>query len=144
MAVEAPAGGRGGVSAAPPDAAQREALVRAAADQVADPCSVGRGVPAGLVEMGMLVSVEVGAEEGWSARGIGVELRLTSPACTFQLYFERALRERLRGMGFTETEELEVVWDRRFDWSDDDMGADLKRRLGEKRRAMMAAAGQRR
>jgi metal-sulfur cluster biosynthetic enzyme len=129
------------VSAGLPDPSRREELVRAAANDVADPCSVGRGVPAGLLDMGMVVGVEVGSEPGWSARGVEVELQLTSPACTFQLYFDRSLRERLERLGFTEVEELRIEWCRAFDWSDDEMSDDLKRRLREKRRAMLAAAG---
>lgn len=111
--------------------------VGAALQQVVDPCSVGRGVPAGLVDMGMVKAVEIGsAADGRSV--VTVELRITSPACTFQPYFEQAVRERLGevpGVG-----EVRIRWDRTFDWSDDDMSPALKQRLREKRHRLLAMA----
>ena len=101
---------------------------------VLDPCSVGRGVPAGLVDMGMVKGVEIGsAPDGHCV--VTVELRITSPSCTFQPYFERAVRESLSEVG-----EVRITWDRAFDWSDDDMSPGLKQRLREKRHRLLALA----
>lgn len=111
--------------------------VGAALQEVLDPCSVGRGVPAGLVDMGMVKAVEIGsAADGRSV--VTVELRITSPACTFQPYFERAVRERLGEV--PEVGEVRIRWDSQFDWSDDDMSPALKQRLREKRHRLLAMA----
>jgi metal-sulfur cluster biosynthetic enzyme len=111
--------------------------VKEALQQVLDPCSVGRGVPAGLVDMGMVKTVEVSSAPTGPAV-VAVELRITSPACTFQPYFEREVRERLgelSGVG-----EVRITWDSEFDWSDDDMSPGLKQRLREKRHRLLAMA----
>lgn len=111
--------------------------VNEALQGVLDPCSVGRGVPAGLVDMGMVKAVELSsAPDGHSI--VTVELRITSPACTFQPYFERAVRERLGEV--SEVGEVRITWDAEFDWSDDDMSPGLKQRLREKRHRLLAMA----
>lgn len=111
--------------------------VKEALQEVLDPCSVGRGVPAGLVDMGMVKAVEVGsAPDGHAV--VAVELRITSPACTFQPYFEREVRERLGGL--PGVGEVRITWNSEFDWSDDDMSPGLKQRLREKRHRLLAMA----
>jgi metal-sulfur cluster biosynthetic enzyme len=111
--------------------------VSAALQQVVDPCSVGRGVPAGLVDMGMVKAVDVSdAPDGHSV--VTVELRITSPACTFQPWFEREVREHLGEV--PEVDEVRIEWNRDFDWSDDDMSPDLQRRLREKRHKLLGLA----
>jgi metal-sulfur cluster biosynthetic enzyme len=111
--------------------------VNEALQEVLDPCSVGRGVPAGLVDMGMVKAVELSsAPDGRSI--VTVELRTTSPACTFQPYFERAVRERLGEV--SEVGEVRITWNSDFDWSDDDMSPGLKQRLREKRHRLLAMA----
>src|SRR4029078_12685395 len=108
--------------------------VKEALQEVLDPCSVGRGVPAGLVDMGMVKAVEVGSTTTGHAGVAGqvapapaahawvaFELRITSPACPFQPYFEREVRERLGGL--PGVGEVRIAWDREFDWSDEDMSA---------------------
>ena len=105
--------------------------------EVLDPCSVGRGVPAGLVDMGMVKAVELSSASDGQVI-VTVELRITSPACTFQPYFERGVRERLGAMA--EVGEVRIRWDSEFDWSDDDMSPGLKQRLREKRHRLLAMA----
>jgi len=111
--------------------------VKEALQEVLDPCSVGRGVPAGLVDMGMVKAVEVGSTPDGHAV-VAVELRITSPACTFQPYFEREVRERLGGL--PAVGEVRIAWDREFDWSDDEMSPALKQRLREKRQRLLTLA----
>ena len=92
--------------------------VREALQQVVDPCSVGRGVPAGLSDMGMVKGV--GLDSTSTGRStVTVELRITSPACTFQPYFEREVRERLDTIEASTRSGSNGT--RTFDWSDDDM-----------------------
>jgi metal-sulfur cluster biosynthetic enzyme len=111
-----------------------ETRVRTELSEVLDPCSVGRQVPAGLTDMGMVCSVECRPRED-SQSHVRVELRLTSPGCSFQMYFDQqvsARLEQLAGVG-----SVEVVWSREFDWSDDDMSPELKGRLRHKRELML-------
>lgn len=105
--------------------------INEALDKVVDPCSVGRGVPAGLLEMGMVSSVcIVDGERGPRAN---VTLRVTSPGCHLQSWFtERVTDEIAQVSGI---EGVDVSWSTDFNWSDDDMSESLKARLRAKRRA---------
>lgn len=113
------------------------ARVNEALQEVIDPCSVGRGVAAGLVDMGMVKGVELGCTPD-GGNVITVELRTTSPACTFQPYFEQQVRDRL--VAFDDLDEVRIAWNSEFDWSDDDMSSALKQRLREKRQSLLAMA----
>ena len=104
---------------------------------VLDPCSVGRGVPAGLVDMGMVKGVGLSSTPDGRCT-VTVELRITSPACTFQPYFEREVRDRLAEVA--EIDEVRIEWNADFDWSDDDMSEALQQRLREKRQHLLAMA----
>jgi metal-sulfur cluster biosynthetic enzyme len=110
-----------------------EDLVRQAINGVRDPCSIGRGVPAGVDDMGMVCDVELQPRAGGGVR-VRVGMRLTSPGCTFVPYFERELRTRVAAVDGIR--EVTIVWSRRFDWSDDDMSDELKQRLRRKREAI--------
>ncbi|MGE0214178.1 iron-sulfur cluster assembly protein [Mycolicibacterium sp.] len=105
------------------------ARVTAALDRVVDPCSVGRGVPAGLVDMGMVKSVAIlDADAGPRA---DILLRTTSPGCHLQVWFtERVVDEVAAATGIRD---VHVDWSTEFDWSDDDMSDSLKARLRAKR-----------
>lgn len=52
------------------------AAIRAALEEVVDPCSIATGVPINLIDMGMVKTVTL-TEDGVA----NVELRLTSPVC---------------------------------------------------------------
>jgi metal-sulfur cluster biosynthetic enzyme len=112
--------------------------VHRALDEVHDPCSVGRGVPAGLRDMGLVTRLELTPAEGGGTR-LELALRMTAPACTFQLYFDQQVRARLAAIDGLD--EVQLSWDERFDWSDDDMSPELKQRLRDKRRWLERAAG---
>lgn len=107
-----------------------ERAVMAALDAVIDPCSVGRGVPAGMPDMGLVCGVEVTGRSETSA-DVRITLRLTAPGCTFQMYFDQQARSRLQQL--PGVRDVEIVWSDRFDWSDDDLSDDLKRRLQSRR-----------
>ncbi|MFB2598651.1 metal-sulfur cluster assembly factor [Herbiconiux sp. P17] len=108
--------------------------VRKALGGVVDPCSVGRGVPAGITDMGMVKSIVIAHRPAGGIR-VDLEMRLTSPGCTFQLYFDEEIRTRVTSL--TDIDEVAVTWSHEFDWSDEDMSADLKGRLREKRRRLL-------
>lgn len=97
--------------------------------EVIDPCSVGRGVPAGLPDMGMVEGLSL-TQGDRGAIGVKVNLRVTSPACTFQPYFEREVRSRLAAIDRVGT--VDIAWSRSFDWTDADMSVDLRLRLKRK------------
>jgi metal-sulfur cluster biosynthetic enzyme len=110
-----------------------EQRVRAALDEVVDPCSLGRSVPAGLVDMGMVCDVSVVGQDG-ADLDVRIELRTTSPGCAFQMYFDEQVKARvalLDGIG-----RITIDWNADFDWTDDDMSAGLKERLRARRAAL--------
>ncbi|WP_143696131.1 iron-sulfur cluster assembly protein [Williamsia sp. 1138] len=108
--------------------------VNQALQKVLDPCSVGRGVPAGLVDMGMVTGVELTTMPDGRAQAV-IGLRITSPACTFQPYFEDQVRQSLAAIA--ELDKVRIQWSGVFDWSDDDMSPALKERLQEKRSRLL-------
>lgn len=111
--------------------------VNEALQEVVDPCSLARGVPAGLRDMGMVTGVQLSSTPDGRALAT-VELRTTSPACTFVPYFEQRVRESLATVA--EIDEVRIEWNGAFEWSDDDMSQALKQRLREKREHLLAMA----
>lgn len=110
--------------------------VRGALDEVLDPCSIGRGVPSGMVEMGLVEAVAVDrSDDGWGA-DVVVRLRTTGPGCSFQLYFDEQVRARIELIDGVRS--VEVDWSDVFDWSDDDLHPAVKRRLKDKRDRQLA------
>jgi metal-sulfur cluster biosynthetic enzyme len=94
-----------------------ERAVRAALNQVIDPCSCAAGAPAGLDDMGLVRSVEISPCPG-GAR-VSVTLRLTEPTCLMGAPFVRATEERLAQLkGISE---FEVALTSGIDWTEDDL-----------------------
>ena len=110
--------------------------VSAALDRVVDPCSVGRHVPAGLVEMGMVQSLEL--VEHPDGTDVAVTLQLTSPGCHFQVWFNERVESELRQVA--DVGRISIVWSKDFTWSDDSMSPSLKARMKAKREAVRKAA----
>ncbi len=114
-------------------------LVGEALDSVIDPCSVGRGLHAGLRDMGMVGSIELGSFTGSLPGSVIVTLQTTSPACTFQTWFDDRVKQevaqRLPGVA------CDVRWSTAFDWSDDSMSDALKARIREKRERVLLTLG---
>jgi len=108
--------------------------VLAALDRVVDPCSVGRGVPAGLNEMGMIKSIDLDPDHG----SVAVTLQLTSPGCHFQLWFYERVSEEVATV--PDINICTVEFSKDFDWSDDAMSEGLKQRLRDKRRQLTLTA----
>ena len=91
------------------------AAVISALDLVADPCSVARGEPLGVVEMGLLTCLSIVS----TATGfrVVVQLRLTSPGCLFWSHFEQQATERL--LAIEEVNAVDIDWSTEFDWEPD-------------------------
>jgi metal-sulfur cluster biosynthetic enzyme len=117
--------------------AEVEGRVREALNAVLDPCSIGRGVPAGLIDMGMIGGLELEPASPNRIRA-RITVRITSPGCAFGLHFDDQIRARLAPI--EEIEEVEVLWNTDFDWSDDDMSDELKERLRRKRELILRQA----
>lgn len=101
-------------------------------DRIQDPCSVATSVPMGLVEMGLVKSVEV-----TEAGEVTVQLRLTSPFCEM-LPFMKA--EAIRGIGALEgVAAVTVHHDAGLDW-DHDLIAPAARHRRELRLAVLRGA----
>ena len=111
------------------------AYVKAAINEVTDPCSQALGVAIGLGDMGLLWKLEVEpAGGGWSVR---LTLRLTSPGCLYFVYFEDSIRERI---DHPSIESLEIAFDSGLDWTPDDMAPSARRRLQAYRSRLMIGA----
>jgi metal-sulfur cluster biosynthetic enzyme len=86
-----------------------EGRVRAALDDVKDPCSVATRRPLGIVEMGLLAGLEA------SAGGeIRIALRVTGPSCMLIGSIMRAAEERVLAIEGVRDVQIEIdantVW----------------------------------
>jgi metal-sulfur cluster biosynthetic enzyme len=112
-----------------------EAEVREALDAVVDPCSVVAGAPAGLVQMGLVRSLEL--SEGESGATIRICIGVTEPGCLMGASFAaqaRAQLERLAGVA-----RVEIELDHANDWMPGDMDREYQRRLDAVRATRRAA-----
>lgn len=108
-----------------PTALERD--VRACLHQIKDPCSVATGHPLHLEEMGLVKSVEVDRDAGRAA----VDLRLTSPTCVMVGYFVTEI-QKLVTEALPEIHDVDVTFDRGFDWTPDMMSERVKRERAER------------
>jgi metal-sulfur cluster biosynthetic enzyme len=105
--------------------------VRSALDEVRDPCSVAAGVPAGIVEMGLVRSLDVRDEPGGAV--VRVVIRVTEPTCLMGPSFASGARERLARVPGVARVDVELSDDP--SWSPLDMAPGYRARLAEHRRA---------
>jgi metal-sulfur cluster biosynthetic enzyme len=103
---------------------------------IIDPCSRALGVPAGLVDLGLVSAVDVlPTSEGPILR---VALRLTEPGCMMAVPFVRESLTRLEAL--SGVWRLEVSIDHAFDWRPGDMSESYRSRLAAHRAARAARA----
>jgi metal-sulfur cluster biosynthetic enzyme len=113
-----------------------EAAVRTALDTVVDPCSEVVGVPAGLVEMGLVRELEVEtAEAGATVR---VTIGVTEPTCLMGPALASGARERVSAVPGVTRVEVTLCDD---DWMPSDMAPAYRARLAAHRAAKRAAFG---
>jgi metal-sulfur cluster biosynthetic enzyme len=103
-------------------AVQIEACVRSCLRQINDPCSVATGHPLHLEEMGLVKSVDIDEQRGRAV----VDLRLTSPTCVMVGYFVTEIR-KLVEEAVPEIHDVEVRFDRGFDWTPQMMSEEVRR-----------------
>jgi metal-sulfur cluster biosynthetic enzyme len=101
-------------------------------------CILAQNVPAGLAATGLLGPVHL--EPRSNLVQVELCMRLTASGCTHPVTFERESRERLASL--TGIAGVDIVWDRAFDWTPNDMAPSL-RRLAARREALRQAAAAR-
>jgi metal-sulfur cluster biosynthetic enzyme len=106
-----------------------EVHVRDVLNRIHDPCSCAAGMPAGLVDMGLVRHVEV-TDAGDGAR-VHVTLRVTEPGCMMGAPFASEAAKRLGALPGVAA--VEVSLDHVADWTPEDMTPEYRRRLEDHR-----------
>jgi metal-sulfur cluster biosynthetic enzyme len=101
--------------------------VRAALNEIVDPCSRAAGAPAGLTDMGLVRRISV-RDRG--AR-VDVVLALTEPTCLMGFPFLRSARERISAL--PGVERVEVSLDSSFEWTPAELSPAYAARLEDMR-----------
>jgi metal-sulfur cluster biosynthetic enzyme len=107
--------------------------VRAALNEIRDPCSVAAQTPVGLWDMGLITAVDIG--EG----GVEICVRPTFPGCLFVGHFDREIRARLAALPWCSS--VRIAIDSSTVWTEADMAPGARRSLERRRAAARAAAG---
>jgi metal-sulfur cluster biosynthetic enzyme len=125
----------GDVTSRPPT----ETEIRAALDEIVDPCSTAAGAPAGLDEMGLVRQVEI--RDGPKGADLRVTIGLTQPLCLMGIPFMKSARERLEAM--PGVAEVDVSLESGLDWTPARLAPAYRGRLERVRRArgVIGAAG---
>lgn len=105
------------------------AQVRATLNEILDPCSITAGVPAGLDDMGLVSDVHV--HDDGSGQRIAVTVGVTEPTCVLIGSFANEARIRLSALPGVSAVDVTLADD--FDWSQDRLAPDYRRRLDEHR-----------
>lgn len=108
-----------------------EAVIRAALNEVVDPCSVVAGAPAGIDEMGLVRKLSVSHAPGGAA--IEVWIGVTEPGCLMGASFAVRARERLEALEGVAS--VDVQLDHQADWEPADIDPAYAKRLAAVRGA---------
>jgi metal-sulfur cluster biosynthetic enzyme len=114
-----------------------ETEIRAALDEIVDPCSTAAGAPAGLDEMGLVRDIEIG--EGKQGAHLRVTIGLTQPLCLMGIPFMKSARQRLEAM--PGVSEVDVSLASGIDWTPARLAPPYRERLERVRRARGVSAG---
>ena len=118
----------GGLQASP-ISADHVAEVKEILNSIVDPCSAGAATPIGLVDMGIVESVEV---EGGVVR---IALLPTFAGCLYVGIFKAEIERRMQGIAWCSSLSMQVV-DASVLWDESRISDAARRRL-EERRAVM-------
>lgn len=102
-----------------------DTAVRAVLNSIIDPCSRAAGVPAGIVEMGLIRSLEVRQEPAGAS--ITVTIRVTEPGCLMAYPFANEARKRLETLPGVAS--IDVKIDHVCDWEPAAMSPAYRTRL---------------
>jgi len=94
--------------------------VREACREVVDPCSAATGSTLDIVEMGLVKSIDV------TDGHVSIAMRITTPACHMVPYFVEEVESRVSKLPDVESVALET--DSGFEWTEDMMSDDARRR----------------
>jgi metal-sulfur cluster biosynthetic enzyme len=104
-------------------------------NSIDDPCSVAAGCAAGIVEMGLVKVIEIGA--GAEGTAISVTLRATDSGCLMTGLFVSEARKRLAAC--PEVAHVRVTLCHADDWTEASMATAYRRRLEAVRARLRAA-----
>ncbi|MED7925972.1 iron-sulfur cluster assembly protein [Nonomuraea sp. LP-02] len=95
------------------------AQVLEACNEVQDPCSLGVGQPMGIVDMGLVESVDVrSAADGRVT--VDLTLTTTAPGCMYSPYFEQSVRRELAGK-VSDLGDVAITWGDSTEWDESRM-----------------------
>jgi metal-sulfur cluster biosynthetic enzyme len=111
------------------DLQERKRDVESTLNAITDPCSVASGVPIGLVDMGIVESVEMQSDYS-----VKVTLLPTFPGCIYTAVFAHEIQAKLAELEWTS--EIDIVVEAGGAlWDEDRMSATARTRLHEARAA---------
>ncbi|MBW8836824.1 MAG: DUF59 domain-containing protein [Burkholderia sp.] len=101
-------------------------------NEVVDPCSAAAGAPAGLVDMGLIRTLEVAeAPEGLE---VTVVVRVTHPSCMMAPIFLAQVQNLVHALPGVSA--IHASLDTGFDWTPNDMTPEYRARLSRHRAAV--------
>jgi len=106
--------------------------VRTCLNEVIDPCSVTAGAPAGLVDMGLVRTLQVARREDGRTEAV-VAIGITHPFCMMAGVFLNEVRKRLAEI--EGLDHAEVSLDSETMWTPAEMTETYRQRLEATRRA---------
>jgi len=95
--------------------------IREECREVVDPCSAATGSNLNIVEMGLIKSINI--TDGGHAT---IKLRLTTPTCNMVAYFIEEIERRVSPL--SEITSVEIKPDNGFEWTEEMMSDEAKRR----------------
>ncbi|MFF5301956.1 metal-sulfur cluster assembly factor [Streptomyces sp. NPDC013161] len=107
-----------------------ETQIRAALNEILDPCSITAGVPAGLDDMGLVGDIHV-RDDGADGQRISVTVGVTEPSCVLIGSFATEARARLTALTGVSAVDVRLADD--FDWTPDRLAPRYRQRLAEHR-----------
>jgi len=107
------------------------ARVQEILNTIMDPCSMNAGVPAGLVDMGLVRDVHVDKDREGRCH-VSVAIGVTEPTCVLLGSFANEAHERLSALSGVSSVNVRVLGD--LQWSEDDLSPEYRVRLERLRR----------
>lgn len=116
---------------------QQELVTRIldACNAVQDPCSLGVGQPMGIVDMGLVESVDVSDAAGGRGRTVALKLITTAPMCMYSPYFEQSVRRELTSK-MPDLGDIAITWGDSTEWDESRMTPAGQARLAANRKSV--------
>jgi metal-sulfur cluster biosynthetic enzyme len=117
---------------------QRRADAQTALNAIVDPCSRGANLPVGIVDMGLVETLDV------TGGHVHIRLMPTYPGCLFIGFFEVEATNRLKQLPWCEDVSVEQVSVAEGVWTEDRMSPAARSRLQERRARLTQALAEER